>query len=105
MCSPSVANICSSDSLLVFLVVVGLWALFARDTTASGPIERYHVQPGDTLWTIATANFAGDPREGVWELQQRNGLDEPDDPARPDARPARDEPPCVDPRRTLAGRR
>jgi LysM repeat protein len=60
--------------LLVLLVVVGLWALFARDTTASGPIERYRVQPGDTLWSIADAHFVGDPREGVWELQQRNRL-------------------------------
>jgi LysM repeat protein len=63
--------------ILVLLVVVGLWALFARDTTASGPIEHYRVQPGDTLWSIATANFAGDPREGVWELQHRNGLVSP----------------------------
>jgi len=60
--------------LLVLLVAVALWALFARDTTASGPIQRYQVQAGDTLWSIATAHFAGDPREGVWELQQRNGL-------------------------------
>ena len=29
---------------------------------------------GDTLWGIAAQHFAGDPREGVWELQQRNGL-------------------------------
>ncbi len=60
--------------LVVLLVFVGLWALFARDTTASGPIQRYHVRAGDTLWSIATGHFAGDPREGVWELQQRNGL-------------------------------
>jgi LysM repeat protein len=32
------------------------------------------VKPGDTLWSIAAANLAGDPREGVWELQQRNRL-------------------------------
>ncbi len=28
----------------------------------------------DTLWSIAAARY-GDPREGVYELQQRNGLD------------------------------
>ncbi len=60
--------------LVVLLVVVGLWALFARDTTASGPVQHYQVRAGDTLWTIATAHFAGDPREGVWELQRRNRL-------------------------------
>jgi LysM repeat protein len=32
------------------------------------------VRPGDTLWSIATATFAGDPREGVWLLQERNDL-------------------------------
>lgn len=62
---------------LLVLVVVGLtsWALLARDTGAGGPQETYRVQPGDTLWSIATAHHAGDPREGVWELQRRNGLD------------------------------
>jgi LysM repeat protein len=33
------------------------------------------VKPGDTLWSIAERTFAGDPREGVWELRERNGLD------------------------------
>ena len=52
-----------------------MWAVFARDTGA-GSHQRYHrVQAGETLWSIALANYAGDPREGVWELQRRNGLD------------------------------
>jgi LysM repeat protein len=33
------------------------------------------VKPGDTLWSIAARTFPGDPREGVWELRERNGLD------------------------------
>jgi LysM repeat protein len=37
-------------------------------------VQHYQVRAGDTLWTIATVHFAGDPREGVWELQQRNRL-------------------------------
>jgi LysM repeat protein len=32
------------------------------------------VRPGETLWAIAEASYAGDPREGVWKLQRRNGL-------------------------------
>jgi LysM repeat protein len=60
--------------LLVLAVALALWALFARDTTASGSPARYHVRAGDTLWSIATRHFAGDPREGVWELRQRNRL-------------------------------
>ena len=60
--------------LLVLAMTVGLWALFVHDTGAVGPEQRYQVRPGDTLWSIATAHFAGDPREGVWELQHRNQL-------------------------------
>jgi LysM repeat protein len=32
------------------------------------------VQPGETLWSIAVSTYPGDPREGVWKLEQRNGL-------------------------------
>jgi len=61
-------------TIVVLFVAVLLWAVFARDTGA-GPPQRYHtVRAGDTLWSIADAKFAGDPREGVWELQRRNGL-------------------------------
>ena len=60
--------------VIVALVAVLVWAVLARDTGA-GPNPRYHtVQPGETLWSIAVASHAGDPREGVWELQRRNGL-------------------------------
>jgi LysM repeat protein len=34
----------------------------------------YLVKPTDTLWSIAAAHYAGDPREGIWKLQQRNHL-------------------------------
>lgn len=61
---------------IVIVVLVGLlvWAVLARDTGA-GPNPRHHtVRPGETLWSIALASYAGDPREGVWKLQRRNGL-------------------------------
>jgi nucleoid-associated protein YgaU len=68
----------ASRHILRMLVVAGtvlvLWALFANDSGASGTAERYTVAPGDTLWSIAVEHFAGDPREGVWELEQRNRL-------------------------------
>jgi LysM repeat protein len=60
--------------VLLVLVAVLLWAVLARDTGA-GAYPRYHtVQPGETLWSIAVGSYAGDPREGVWKLQRRNGL-------------------------------
>jgi hypothetical protein len=61
--------------VLVLFVAVVVWAVFARDTGA-GSNPRYHtVRSGETLWSIAVASYAGDPREGVWKLERRNGLD------------------------------
>ena len=31
------------------------------------------MQPNDTLWSIAAQGYA-DPRQGVWEIKHRNGL-------------------------------
>ena len=61
--------------VIVVIVAAVVWAVFARDTGAGGPERRYDVRQGDTLWSIAESTFAGDPREGVWELRRRNGLD------------------------------
>jgi LysM repeat protein len=60
-------------SILVLLVafVVGL---AARPSGSAGKRVSYVVQPTDTLWTIAAKNYAGDPREGIWKLQERNHL-------------------------------
>jgi nucleoid-associated protein YgaU len=61
---------------VVIIVLVGLvlWAVFARSSDASGPEGRYVVQPHDTLWSIAARRYA-DPRDGVWEIRERNGLE------------------------------
>ena len=61
---------------LIILVALSvfLWAAFARSSDASGPERRYVVQPYDTLWSIASTGYS-DPREGVWEIRQRNGLE------------------------------
>ncbi len=60
--------------LVIVVLAVFLWAVFARPSGASGPERSYRVQPGDTLWSIATARYGGDPREGVWKIEQRNHL-------------------------------
>jgi nucleoid-associated protein YgaU len=61
---------------VVILVLLGafLWAVFARSSGASGPVQRYQVRGGDTLWSIATARYGGDPRAAVWKIEHRNHL-------------------------------
>ena len=48
--------------------------LAARGSSGAGPKQTYVVQPGDTLWSVAERTYAGDPRQGVWQLQHRNHL-------------------------------
>lgn len=59
-------------------VIVGLLtiavAYSARTSHSAGREQTYVVRGGDTLWTIAVLYYAGDPREGVWRLQDRNHL-------------------------------
>jgi nucleoid-associated protein YgaU len=61
-------------ALLVAVAALLVWALFAGETGAGGPERHYRVKPGDTLWSIAERSFPGDPREGVWQLRERNEL-------------------------------
>lgn len=60
--------------LVVFVVAAIAVGLVARTSPGAGPERTYVVRPADTLWSIAARTYAGDPRQGVWELQQRNHL-------------------------------
>jgi LysM domain-containing protein len=67
---------------LILCAVVGVLLLaVARPSSGSGPEERYVVRAGDTLWTLAEQRYGGDPREGVWRIRERNGLEGTDLPA------------------------
>jgi len=60
--------------IVVIALALFLWAALARSSDASGPEQRYVVQPADTLWTIAAPRYP-DPRAGVWKIRERNGLE------------------------------
>jgi LysM repeat protein len=61
--------------VLIVLVATFLgWSLLTHTVDGAGRAHVYVVQPGDTLWSIASARYAGDPREGVWKLEHRNNL-------------------------------
>jgi nucleoid-associated protein YgaU len=61
----------------VILSVLALAVAYAaRPSGSAGREQVYVVRAHDTLWSIAAEHYAGDPREGVWRIQDRNGLDE-----------------------------
>jgi LysM repeat protein len=64
---------------LLALTLVGLvvWAIAAHSSESAGKTRTYTVRPYDTLWTIATENYGGDPRGAVYRLERRNGLSGP----------------------------
>jgi LysM repeat protein len=60
--------------LILFCVAALAVGYAARGSSGAAPRQSYVVKSGDTLWTIASSHYAGDPRQGIWEIQQRNHL-------------------------------
>ena len=59
---------------ILTLIIAFVVGLVARPSGSAGKPVSYVVKPTDTLWTIASKHYAGDPREGIWKLQRRNHL-------------------------------
>jgi LysM repeat protein len=61
---------------VVLLLVAAAFAVAvaARQSSGAGPAQHYTVRVGDTLWSIASVHYAGDPREAIWRIEHRNGL-------------------------------
>ena len=59
--------------ILVCLAAIAV-GYAAHGSSGAGPKRIYVVRPGDTLWSIAAHSYAGDPRQGIWQLQQTNHL-------------------------------
>lgn len=60
--------------LLLLVLAVALALAVPRPSSGAHGEQRYVVRPGDTLWELAVQRFGGDPRKGVWEIRERNGL-------------------------------
>jgi len=60
--------------LILAAAAVIVWAVLARPLGAHGEKAFYTVRPYDTLWTIASAHYAGDARAGVWRIERANRL-------------------------------
>jgi LysM repeat protein len=61
--------------LMILLVAAAfVVGMVAHTSHGAGPERVYVVKPSDTLWSIVARTYAGDPRQGVWEVQQRNHL-------------------------------
>jgi LysM repeat protein len=61
--------------LLILLCTAALAVgLAAHSSSGAGPKRTYVVKPGDTLWSVAQKMYGGDPREGIWKIEQRNHL-------------------------------
>jgi len=61
---------------LILLTAIALAVgVYARPSGSAGKSQTYVVRPADTLWSIATSHYSGDPRDAVWRLERRNHLD------------------------------
>jgi len=58
----------------VMLAALVVWAIAAHSSDGAGRRQVYRVKPYDTLWSIATSYYGGDPRAAIERVEERNGL-------------------------------
>jgi LysM repeat protein len=58
------------------LLLAGLvfWAVAAHSSDGAGHPQLYTVKRYDTLWSIASSYYGGDPRAAIYRLEERNDL-------------------------------
>jgi LysM repeat protein len=59
---------------ILFCAAALVVGLAAHSSSGAAPKRTYVVKPGDTLWSVADRMYGGDPRQGIWEIEQRNHL-------------------------------
>ena len=60
--------------ILLATAALVAWSVLARPSGAHGHKMTYRVQAYDTLWTIASAHYGGDPRDAIWKIEHANKL-------------------------------
>jgi LysM domain len=58
----------------VLLAGLIFWAVAAHSSDGAGHPRLYTVKRYDTLWSIASSHYSGDPRAAIYRLEERNGL-------------------------------
>jgi hypothetical protein len=56
-------------------VAVFVWSALVHPADSHGPKHVHVVEPYETLWAVASSNYAGDTRDAIYRIQQANHLD------------------------------
>ena len=59
---------------ILVAVAVLVWSATAHSSQAHGRKQVVTVKPYDTLWSIASSYYSGDPRAAIYRLEERNDL-------------------------------
>lgn len=61
--------------LCLLVVLIGFNVFWSNEAYGSGGDKLVIVQPGDTLWSIASKNYKGEnTQEAIYNIKKANGL-------------------------------